>query len=104
MEILFDAAGSLAERGGSGLLFGSPFLRARSGHPCADLRLSRGRRVLLEGGVYGVSSPRLKALFEKHAPAEAARRFEGDLAGVLVEGPDKAVVFADAFNRTEVFY
>lgn len=88
MEIHFDADGAL---------------KVESRHPHMSIPLSRGRKVLIEGGVYGVSPRGLKALFERHAPEEAARRFEGDFIGVLVDGRG-ATVFADALNRTEIYY
>lgn len=101
------------------VLFCSKDMLLLSAKPCKRISLKRGGSIFLWGEVYAVRRSNgtycsvnmetdnktvLKELFENNTIEKFLELIEGNFIGVFISGDSKAVVFADVFNRTEIFY
>ncbi|MBU0477131.1 hypothetical protein KKC91_00980 [bacterium] len=102
------------------ILFQSKNILVISDKPFVALCLKGNRRVFIWGMIYAVkshngtyapsniASDRGKAIlehtFENHMIEDIPKYLEGNFIGISIYGSNKAVIFGDAFNRTEAFY
>jgi len=100
------------------VLFKSEKFLVSSSKPYYKIVLSDEKTIFILGEVYAIKRKDgiyflkisddkdavLRELFECNDLSEIPGLLEGDFAGVLIESGKKATIFADVYNRTEIFY
>lgn len=101
------------------IIFESDTVLIASMNACLTVRLSGNRIIFVWGDIYGIkqrngefhsldmvaSETVIRDLFENLEIPEVIGRLEGNFTAVFIEkDSNKAVIFCDSFNRSEVFY
>lgn len=84
-----------------------------------EIPITKERKLILWGKIFAIiqnngkyfpsstkadRDSKLKAFFKKANLDDAISRIEGDFIGCLIKADEEAVVFADSFNRRDIFY